>query len=210
MIEVTGGSGVREFFRWRLSYFCGADFLDDLPDLLTIAMCALFARSSFFVGIVSLRTMCNGWLTTRRLVRGAQRCILGCSVGGDDVRHYFGCPAVLATIASQAARPSAWAHPGPIRCALSYMGRRATSRRGRSSHGREGFTRFTMPLVPKSRLGLRTIRPRPCELSPALSGFAPGVPLPIFWSEGIFSCTARGVLFGLAFGACQLQNPSSA
>lgn len=66
------------------------------------------------MAVAYLRTLCNGWLTTRRLVHGAQRCLLGCYVvGDDDVRHYFSCPAVCAAILAQTASPPAWARPGP-------------------------------------------------------------------------------------------------
>ena len=40
----------------------------------------------------SLRSVCNGWVTTRRFPRaGIRRCILGCPAGEDSVEHYAGC-----------------------------------------------------------------------------------------------------------------------
>ena len=40
----------------------------------------------------ALRTVCNGWVTTRRFPQaGVRRCVLGCPRGEDSIEHYAGC-----------------------------------------------------------------------------------------------------------------------
>ena len=39
-----------------------------------------------------LRTLCNGWITGRRM-QGAAPCVLGCTGGADSLEHYARCPA---------------------------------------------------------------------------------------------------------------------
>lgn len=106
-------------FRRRLTYFFGGDFSGDLPELLMILMRALCLPAAPCVRMGSLTfVLCATVGSDGPQVHGAQRCLRGCSVvGGDEVRHY--CPAVLAAIALQAARPPAWAHYGHDPCACS-------------------------------------------------------------------------------------------
>lgn len=121
LLTTSFAADVREVFRRRLMYLFAEAFPDDLPDLLLIVTRAVFARSTFYAGVTFLRTLCNGWLTTRRLVHSAQRCMLGCcAVGGDDVGHVFWRPVILQAIASQSARPPAWAQAArdPLRTQL--------------------------------------------------------------------------------------------
>lgn len=96
----------------RLRYFIPGATMDDAIVVVT-NLRVVFAALPAYIGIAALRTVANGWMTTRRLAHGAEGCKLGClAVGGDSLEHCFGCPGFAQAARSTGLHRPSWYEAG--------------------------------------------------------------------------------------------------
>eukprot|EP00959_Pyramimonas_sp_CCMP1952_P198469 4151429-Pyramimonas_sp.AAC.1 len=82
----------------RLQHFDPSATIAD-ADRMFLNISTLARDLPFFITTAQLRSICNGWCTTRRFRHnggGTGNCRFGCmAVGGDSVLHYYACPVAV-------------------------------------------------------------------------------------------------------------------
>lgn len=96
----------------RLRYYRDA-FTADEATVVAAHLRMIFRVFPPHVGLAYLRTVANGWLTTRRLSHAVEHCKFGCQgMGGDCVTHYVGCPHFVDAAAASGCPMPTWTHEG--------------------------------------------------------------------------------------------------
>eukprot|EP00969_Alexandrium_andersonii_P021530 942813-Alexandrium_andersonii.AAC.1 len=74
---------------WRIAHLPPDHFDERMPDLLVERLRLTSWRLEPLIAIGVLRSVCNGWCTTRRYGQPVAMCKFSSEVDGDDMVHYL-------------------------------------------------------------------------------------------------------------------------